>query len=119
MENITFAPAYVAFYPHIAEIARDHGYSLAIHGSCGKNRRSDLDLVAVPWIEDAKSAEDLINAISDYAGRIINRCYFDRLNPPTELLVPSERPHNRRSWKIQIGNGAALDISIMKRSCDA
>ena len=36
-----------ALYPDLAEIAREHGYALAVHGSLAR----DFDLIAVPWRE--------------------------------------------------------------------
>lgn len=109
MEQITFAPAYVAFYPMLAEIAREHGYSLAVHGSVGKNGWSDLDMVAVPWIAEASSEEDLIQAISRYAIRITNEKLIG------DGLKPDHRPHGRNAYKIPLGNGAAIDISVMPK----
>jgi hypothetical protein len=109
MEKITFAPAYVAFYPMLAEIARDHGYSLAIHGSVGKKQSSDFDLVAIPWIDDAKSVEELMAAIEKYSVTCINEKWIG------DGLIPETRPHGRNAYKIQLGNGAAIDISVMPR----
>ncbi|EKD89720.1 MAG: hypothetical protein ACD_33C00002G0012 [uncultured bacterium] len=111
MEQITHAPAYVAFYPMIAEIARENGYSLTIHGSVGKNKHSDLDLVAIPWIDDAKDSEELISSIFTYCNKVMIH-YFEHLNVD---LKPSLKPHGRKTWKIYLGNGASLDISVMPK----
>lgn len=40
----------------LAEVARTLGYAIAVHGS----QQRDLDLVAVPWVEEAVSPDDLI-----------------------------------------------------------
>lgn len=112
MRDITFAPAYVALYPLLAEIAREHGYSLTIHGSVGNQKLSDLDLVAIPWIETAKSDIELLAAIYEYTVNVISH-YWEGEN--TETWVATEKPHGRRAWKLQLGNGSALDISIMPR----
>ena len=116
MEKITFAPAYVAFYPMLAEIARNHHYTLAIHGSIGKNRQSDFDLVAIPWNGEASSEEELTDAIWEYAIQVMPS-YFDGFR--ADKWHGTNKPHGRRAWKLQIGNGAAIDISIMPRMiCD-
>lgn len=39
-----------ALYPDLAEIARAHGYALAVHGSLAR----DFDLIAIPWREKEK-----------------------------------------------------------------
>lgn len=53
------APAYAALVPLFAAVARPLGYAIAVHGSM----RRDLDLVAVPWTDDAAPAENLVEAI--------------------------------------------------------
>lgn len=39
-----------ALYPDLAEIARSHGYALAVHGSLAR----DFDLITIPWREKEK-----------------------------------------------------------------
>lgn len=53
----SFAPVYASIYPELAEIARGHGYALAIHGSLAR----DFDLVAIPW-GDFVSPHDVVVA---------------------------------------------------------
>ena len=52
-----------AFYesciPKIREVARACGYAIGVHGSL----RRDLDLIAVPWIEDHKDKDFLAHSI--------------------------------------------------------
>ena len=104
MKDATFAPAYVAFYPMLAEIARDHGYALAIHGSVTR----DFDLIAIPWRSDALDATDLINKIAKYASM------FTLQNETNQVAIgPEIKPHGRRAWSILMGNGAVIDLSVM------
>jgi len=112
MEEITFAPSYVAFYPMLAERARKHKYSLAIHGSVGKNRRSDLDLVAIPWEDDASEPEVLLAEIWEYCQNVMLKIYRDE---SIGEFYPVDKPHGRRAWLLQIGNGARIDISVMPK----
>lgn len=87
--------------------AREHGYALAVHGS----EMRDLDLIAVPWIEECSDAETLIEAI-----RVAVCC-------PHEARHGDRRPHGRRSWSIHLNNDRTignfkpvlpyLDISVM------
>jgi hypothetical protein len=55
-QRMTF---YAAIYPRLREVAREHGYALALHGSLTK----DLDLLAVPWVVDADDEATLVRAI--------------------------------------------------------
>jgi hypothetical protein len=46
-------------------VARSKGYALAVHGSLAR----DIDLVAVPWVEEAASAAELAEAVRAAAER--------------------------------------------------
>ena len=37
MKDPSYAPTYCALYPALANIARSHGYALAIHGTLGRD----------------------------------------------------------------------------------
>jgi hypothetical protein len=96
------APLYACFYRGFAEIARDHGYALAVHGSLAR----DLDLIAIPWVEDAKPIEDVLAAItSKYAVRMIEG-----------HSGPEMKPHGRIAYSLhcEFGN-VYFDISFMPR----
>lgn len=45
------APAYAWIYPQLVKVARDHGYALAIHGSCNRDL---IDSVTRKAINDCK-----------------------------------------------------------------
>lgn len=105
MKPVSFAPAYVAFYPKLAEIAREHGYALAVHGSVV----SDMDLVAIPWTENAKNVFELINAISSYASGVMSLMFDNAVC----LHGPEKKPHGRMAWTISIGNAAVIDLSVV------
>ncbi len=53
------APVYVGLYPDLANIAKSHGYALAVHGSVNR----DFDLIAVPWVEEPAPPQMLIDEI--------------------------------------------------------
>lgn len=46
----------------IRQIAREHGYAIAVHGSL--RAESDIDLLAVPWVKDAHAPRTLMRAIN-------------------------------------------------------
>lgn len=98
---------YAQLLPRIRETGKKLGYAIAIHGSLQR----DLDLLAVPWVEDASSAMDLVSAIAAEVhgfviGDIQNRGTIDE---------PTIQPHGRRSWNICWGGRAFIDLSIMPR----
>lgn len=105
MKDISTTPAYVAFYPMLAEIARKCGYSLCIHGSVAR----DMDLVAIPWVINARSVEELVEALKSYIDSTMRLMFKD----PVTLHGPEHKPYQRIAYTIQIGNGAVIDLSIM------
>lgn len=80
----------------IQELCRKLGYCVAVHGSLNY----DLDLVAIPWVEDAVSDEELIQAICDFIG---GSCADQG----------SDKPHGRRAYIISFGGGPHIDLSVM------
>jgi hypothetical protein len=97
-ERMTF---YAMLYPRLREVARQHGYALALHGSLTK----DLDVIAVPWVADAADEKTLVRAIVERAHGMVQS---------NHRVV--EQPHGRRSWTIMLGgNGGYLDLSVMPR----
>lgn len=100
-ERAAFPSLYCAIYPDILPIARSLGYAIAVHGSVSR----DLDLIAVPWTEDAKPAEELVEAI---------RKTFDGWIGGASVGHPyGDKPHGRRAWSIMLGGHAFVDLSIV------
>lgn len=90
--------AYVCHVPRITAVAREHGYAIGIHGSLQR----DLDLIAVPWSEVAVDAKDLVYAVCEVVGGFIL--------PHQE--EPTQKPHGRLAWTIQLGAGLYIDLSV-------
>lgn len=53
---------YAYYFEALKEIAKEHGYNLVVHGSMNR----DLDLIAIPWVDDPKDEMEMINAMSNY-----------------------------------------------------
>ena len=94
------APVYAAMYPTLADIARAHGYALAIHGSIQR----DFDLVAIPWTESPSDHDVLIAAMCDkYVIRLVGE--------------PRLKSHGRIAYTLSVQWGeCAIDLSIMPRA---
>jgi hypothetical protein len=75
------------------EVARQHGYALAVHGSMA----TDLDAVAVPWVEKVSEPDVLAEAIRECVGG----CF-----PGAETAEQNAglKPHGRRSYNILPSN---------------
>lgn len=125
MKEPTRAPIFACLYPGLCDIARKHGYALAIHGTVA----SDLDLIAVPWIEAATDAVTVKDALMHHIGA----CgYADMLRRDTwrteehvQQILANERaagrvaddveikPHGRMAWNLYMHEGTKVDLSVL------
>lgn len=117
MKDVSPAATYAALLPDLTAAAREVGYALAPHGSFAR----DLDLIAVPWTENAGSAEQLVMRLMSVSGAVLR----DRghksddgsawVTDPGD--VPTRKPHGRRAWSLFLGTSSLyLDLSVMPRS---
>lgn len=93
------APVYAHLYPGLATVAREHGYALAVHGSLAR----DLDLVAVPWVDEAGDPNALVEALADH------------LQTYRHANDPVQRPFGRLTWALPIMGHAFVDVSVVPR----
>lgn len=105
----SYAVIYAGIYPVVREIAKEHGYALAVHGSM----MTDLDLLAVPWVEEAADPEVVVEAICSHLRLMWEGVDYEN---------PTDKPHGRRAWCLHINRkeevkvgGPYLDISFMPR----
>lgn len=94
-----FAPFYTCFIPAMREIAFNHGYALALHRSMNR----DCDIILVPWTDEAKPPQAMIDKLRERLGAII---------PEGD---PVCKPHGRRSWTLSMGGEMFFDIAVMPR----
>jgi hypothetical protein len=102
-----YGPFYAAgLYPKLAEIFREHGYALAVHGSVG----TDFDLIAVPWREENVSDPDIV------IGVLFERYDFKRANPE-RVPTPEVKAHGRVAYSLHLSfDTCYLDISFTPRT---
>lgn len=91
----------------IRAVARQHGYAIAVHGSLREER--DIDLVAIPWTENAHAYSTLVRAI----GKI------EYLSRP-KRDVDTAKPHGRLAAVFTITHRAKgcpryVDLSVLPR----
>ena len=94
---------YASYYGILIDIARTHGYALAIHGSVTR----DLDLIAIPWVENCRPVEDLLRAICSTLGSAV------RPDGTPAYDTVKEQPHGRMSYAIVTNGGGYIDLSVM------
>lgn len=103
MKPANNAPLYACVYAGLAEIARDHGYAMACHGSMAR----DFDVICIPWVAQASDPDEVIEAIeARYAIRRIG--------------TPDRKEHGRIAYTMSFGFGdVALDLSFMPRTASS
>ncbi len=125
MKYPTRGPIFACLYPGLADVARKHGYALALHGSLVE----DMDLIAIPWTDKAVSAEELKDALTAHIGACGYDEFLARSNPALtasqrELIVGAEcdaldgrtnKPHGRIAWNLYLDAGVKVDLSVMPR----
>ena len=107
--------------------ARELGYALTTHGTM----RFDIDIVCIPWVENARPAGELIPILREACSKITGmptlfwgepECVETDTQVDDETLLrmgkrPDEnKPHGRRQWSWQLGGGAYVDCSVMPRT---
>lgn len=98
-------PDYARIYTKARCLAWQEGYALAMHGSFTR----DLDLIAVPWTEQACDPEKL-------AARIADACDL-RING-----APGKKPHGRLAFTFLFngfGDPRFVDLSVIARAATA
>jgi hypothetical protein len=96
----------------LQQIAKRHGYALAVHGSLHR----DFDLVAIPWVEEASEPMTLIKAIKKATATVFTHEDFDHIEPEKNVTV---KAHGRLAYSLHVTNsgmyGGYLDISVMPK----
>lgn len=90
----------------LREVARRHGYALAVHGSLSY----DIDLIAVPWRDLATSPESLAEAINKAVDAIAGQ---------SKMEGPEQKPLGRLAWSFHMGGGPYVDLSVMPANAEA
>ena len=96
------ASFYASIYDDLRQVAMDCGWALALHGSLA----NDMDIMAMPWTEEAMPVEEMIKALSTI---------FDGNPFQDEHVKPHyDKPHNRVVYTMAIWGDYYLDISVIQ-----
>lgn len=82
----------------IKHIAKRLGYAVAWHGSLAR----DLDLIAVPWTENAQPVDVLVDAIKEAIGGTYTSAQVN----------PALRPHGRLSFAMNLLGAANVYVDL-------
>lgn len=109
--------AYVALFPIISKAANECGYALGLHGSFNR----DFDIMAMPWVDEAVEAKELIQRITNAITFLKVDVMMDDFTEDKpkfrgRIDGPERKPHGRQAWNIHLGGGKTLDISVMPRT---
>lgn len=92
------AAFYAAIWPELMNAAMDCGWALGLHGSLA----SDMDIMAMPWTEQAKPVEEMIQTLSN--------CFSDN----DFNIEPSYgKPNGRVVYTFSIWADWYLDINVI------
>ena len=95
------AAFYASIWPDLLKAANDCGWALGLHGSLA----NDMDMMAMPWIEEAKPVEDLMQALSD--------CFTGNMWKDGHIVPHTGKPNNRIVYTMSIWADLHLDINII------
>jgi hypothetical protein len=84
---------YAYYFYELKEIAKEFGYNLVLHGSLNR----DLDLIAIPWINEPKDDFLMIQAFEKH----LTGVYSEQ----KEHYMFSILPANRKSYVINLNRG--------------
>ena len=88
-------------FPEYRRIAAECGWAIAIHGSAVY----DLDLMAMPWIENHTTADELAQRLTDTEQPNFRR--------PYEKSKPGDKPNGRIVYTIFTG-GTYIDMNVIE-----
>lgn len=87
--------------PPLRLAARGCGYAITVHGSL----KRDIDLVAIPWVSNAQTPDNLIERLCGVIAGVLGRA--------TLMSDLTDKPHGRKTCTIITCGEAEFDLSIM------
>ena len=111
---------YAMFYEQLKDIAEEYGYNLLIHGSLNR----DLDLLAVPWVDNPKDEQLMIKEFQEY---LTGHTLTDHAGVVPFTILPGNRhsyvidlnrANRRGEWVRFEDSQYYLDISVTQLNLD-
>lgn len=95
------ASFYASIYDDLRIAAMTCGWALGLHGSL----QNDMDIMAMPWTEEATPVEDMIKALSD--------CFTGNMWKDHHIIPHYDKPNNRVVYTMSIFSDWYLDINVI------
>jgi len=92
---------YACLWEDLRNAALDCGWALGLHGSLS----SDMDIMAMPWVENAKSVDEMIESLESCMTKPDERIF--------KTTKTTAKPNNRIVYTIHIFSDFYLDINII------
>lgn len=96
------ASFYACIFEDLKLSASKCGWALGLHGSLS----NDMDIMAMPWTEDAKPVEEMIQSLSD--------CFIDNIWKDGHIVPHYGKPNNRVVYTMSIWKDFYLDINVIQ-----
>ena len=95
------------------KICEKYGYTVCTHGSL----KRDIDLVLIPWTDEAKDHITLIEAVREHIRKRFGKADLHPLERDEYFLSGciGNKPHGRLVWTFYIDDEIYFDISVMPR----
>ncbi len=95
------AAFYACIWNDLRQAALNVGWALGLHGSLN----SDMDIMAMPWTENAVPVDKLIESLSD--------CFTGSPYKDSHGIAFTGKPHGRMVYTLSIWADFYLDISVI------
>lgn len=92
---------YTVLWPDFRRAALEKGWAVALHGSMA----SDMDMMAMPWTENARPVGELVQALSD--------CIDGTIWKDNHFKPHYNKPHKRIVYTVSIFSDFYIDLSVM------
>lgn len=98
------AAFYAAIWDDLRQAAMDCGWALGLHGSLS----SDLDIMAMPWVETATSVDVMVQSLVNVFG-------FSEFWKDTHITVDKvSKPNGRVVYTIPIYADFYIDLNVIE-----
>ena len=97
------ASFYACIHETLKQSALNSGWALGLHGSLN----NDMDIMAMPWTEEAVSREEFIKNLSD--------CFVDNVFKDLHVIPFCQKPNGRIVYTMSIWKDYYLDINIIEK----
>jgi hypothetical protein len=110
---------YALFFYDLKVIAKKYGYNLVLHGSLNR----DLDLIAIQWVDNPKSEQNMIKAFQKYLTGWVTlqpdkKVHFTILpGDRHSYIIQLNRGNKRGEWMRYKDEQYYVDISVITRQC--